>query len=88
MPSMGTKAAGTQSRLELLVSKQQVTQDLNVPSQKLLHSQALSGSPTQPFEPRTKKVERRNSAGIRVSLLGPGGPHDGILLGPPTGVHL
>lgn len=31
MPSMGTKAGGTQCRLELLVSRQLVTQDLSVP---------------------------------------------------------
>lgn len=48
MPSMGTKAGGTQCRLELLASRQLVTQDLSVPSQSSLHSLALSGSPTQP----------------------------------------
>lgn len=88
VPSMGTKAGGAQYRLGLLASRQLVTQDLNVPSQKSLHSLTLSQSPTQPFEPRMEEAERRNDAGSTVFLLGPGGPHDGILLGPSTDVHL
>lgn len=73
MPSMGTKAGGTQCRLELLASRQLVTQDLSVPSQLSLHSLALSGSPIQPVEPRMKGVDRRNGAGSRVLPLGSGG---------------
>lgn len=73
MPSMGTKAGGTQCRLELLASRQLVTQDLSVPSQLSLHSLALSGSPTQPVEPRMKGADRRNGAGSRVLPLGSGG---------------
>lgn len=86
----GYQAGGTQYRSEMLASRQQVTQDLgdlNVPSQKLIHSLALSGSPTQPFEPEMKAAERRDGAGSRVFLLGAGGPHDGILFGPSSGVH-